>query len=86
MTDCSTRSLAGVREDVAARQQRVPLERGARGRRGGSPRRGTRTRLLRAPGVGVIAEVKRASPSRGRLADIPDPADLAREYAAGGAR
>src|SRR5262249_6544533 len=26
------------------------------------------------------------SPSRGKLADIPDPADLAREYALGGAR
>ena len=33
----------------------------------------------------VIAEVKRSSPSRGALASIPDPAALAREYAAGGA-
>jgi indole-3-glycerol phosphate synthase len=41
---------------------------------------------LRAPGVGVIAEVKRASPSKGQLAEIPDPAELASEYAAGGAR
>src|SRR5690606_6851087 len=38
------------------------------------------------PGVAVIAEVKRASPSRGQLAEIPDPAQLAVEYAAGGAR
>ncbi|GAB4006584.1 hypothetical protein GCM10029992_57810 [Glycomyces albus] len=35
--------------------------------------------------MSVIAEVKRASPSKGSLADIPDPADLAEEYAAGGA-
>jgi len=35
--------------------------------------------------VKIIAEVKRASPSRGPLADIPDPAALAREYEAGGA-
>ena len=41
---------------------------------------------LAAPGpVKLIAEVKRASPSRGALSDIPDPAALAAEYAAGGA-
>jgi indole-3-glycerol phosphate synthase len=33
----------------------------------------------------VIAEVKRSSPSKGALADIPDPATLAASYAQGGA-
>jgi indole-3-glycerol phosphate synthase len=35
--------------------------------------------------VRIIAEVKRASPSRGPLADIPDPAVLAEQYELGGA-
>ncbi len=35
--------------------------------------------------IKIIAEVKRASPSRGALADIPDPAALASLYEDGGA-
>ena len=40
-----------------------------------------------APGsqVKILAEVKRASPSKGQMADIPDPALLAEIYAANGA-
>ncbi len=41
--------------------------------------------LAPADRVKIIAEVKRASPSRGPLADILDPADLARRYVKGGA-
>lgn len=35
--------------------------------------------------VHIIAEIKRASPSKGDLADIPDPASLAVSYQTGGA-
>ncbi len=77
--------LAGVRADVARRMEEVPLdELKERARLAPAPRDGAAT-LRRDDGVAVIAEVKRASPSRGALADIADPAALAREYEAGGA-
>lgn len=41
--------------------------------------------LAPAERVKIIAEIKRASPSRGALADIPDAASLAADYEAGGA-
>lgn len=77
--------LAGVREDVARRQEQVPLER-IRELAAAAPRPLDAYASLRKPGVAVIAEVKRSSPSKGRLAEIADPADLAGDYAAGGAR
>jgi indole-3-glycerol phosphate synthase len=77
--------LAGVREDVALRQEQVPLEQ-IRDLAAAAPPAIDAYAALRKPGVAVIAEVKRASPSKGALADIPDPAELAGEYAAGGAR
>jgi indole-3-glycerol phosphate synthase len=77
--------LAGVREDVATREAQVPLEQIKQLALEAPPPLDAYA-ALRAPGVGVIAEVKRASPSKGPLAEIPDPAELAREYAAGGAR
>jgi indole-3-glycerol phosphate synthase len=77
--------VAGVREDVAAREGLLPL---ADVKAAAADARPALDALaaLRAPGVGVIAEVKRQSPSKGALAAIPDPAALARQYAAGGAR
>ena len=76
--------LAGVREDVELRQQAVPFEALKRMVATAPPSRDAHA-ALRRPGVAVIAEVKRSSPSRGQLAEIPDPADLAGEYAGGGA-
>ncbi|MFY1651013.1 indole-3-glycerol phosphate synthase TrpC [Solwaraspora sp. WMMB762] len=77
--------IAGVRAEVQRREGLVPLSR-IRELAAAAPPPIDACAALRKPGVGVIAEVKRASPSKGALADIPDPADLASEYAAGGAR
>jgi indole-3-glycerol phosphate synthase len=77
--------LVGVRADVEARQARIGID-DVKRRAEQAPPAKDALAALTAPGVGVIAEVKRSSPSRGQLADIPDPAELAREYAAGGAR
>ncbi|WP_249523635.1 indole-3-glycerol phosphate synthase TrpC [Modestobacter marinus] len=77
--------VAGVREDVAARQATTPLTEVQAAARDARPALDALA-ALRAPGVGVIAEVKRRSPSKGDLAAIADPAALAAQYAAGGAR
>ncbi len=76
--------IAGVREDLADRQSRVPLDRLKERCAHIDPALDPMPRF-RGPGVAVIAEVKRSSPSKGALADIPDPAALAAEYEAGGA-
>lgn len=76
--------VAGVREDLAARQLQVPIEE-LIARAEAAPPAQSPMRRLREPGISVIAEVKRSSPSKGSLAPIPDPAALARAYAAGGA-
>ena len=76
--------LAGVAEDRAARQATCSLEQLKEQARLQPPALDPMP-TFRADGVSVIAEVKRASPSKGALAAIKDPAGLARDYAAGGA-
>jgi indole-3-glycerol phosphate synthase len=76
--------LAGVREDLAARERETPLAE-LRDRVAGQAPALDPLPGFRADGASVIAEVKRRSPSKGALADIPDPAALAGRYAAGGA-
>jgi indole-3-glycerol phosphate synthase len=76
--------IDGVRLDLAEREAAVPLDDlKAAARR--APDALDPMSAFRAPGVSVIAEVKRSSPSKGALAKISDPAALAADYQAGGA-
>lgn len=76
--------VAGVRLDLAEREAAVPLAEVRAALADVDPPRDPMP-ALRGAGASVIAEVKRRSPSKGALAEIPDPAVLAGEYAAGGA-
>ena len=77
--------VAGALEDQRTRELTVSLEDVKKAAlTAPAPIDATRW-LKRADGIPVIAEIKRASPSKGHLSDIPDPAALAREYEKGGA-
>lgn len=76
--------IVGVREDLATRQAHTSLEQ-LKELAHAQSRAKDGYAALRQPGVAVIAEVKRSSPSKGALAAITDPAALAEDYELGGA-
>ena len=77
--------LRGSLEDAARRRESAPLAVVERRALVQTPALDAVAELARVDRINIIAEVKRASPSRGDLAAIPDPAELAATYASAGA-
>ena len=76
---------AGSAQDAQARSEIVPLDSLERLATQATPALNALNFLAPANHIRVIAEVKRASPSRGQMAEIADPAQLAHVYESAGA-
>ncbi len=87
MADKLTEICDAKRLEVAARKRAASIGDLDRAAAGQSPPRGFRAALEAtcAAGFGLIAEIKRESPSKGLIRADFEPADHARAYAAGGA-
>jgi indole-3-glycerol phosphate synthase len=78
-----SRIVSAVREELAERKAAVPFPEIADSARADQSRRDIRNFLREGPGI--IAEIKRASPSRGWIRKDLDAAGIATSYLSGGA-
>ncbi len=88
MTDVLVEICDRKRAHVARIKSRRPLSAVVDAAAGAAPPRGFHSRLIHAVGAGgygLIAEIKRASPSKGLIRPDFDPATIARAYERGGA-
>lgn len=77
--------ISGARSELAEREAALPFDELKQRAAQALPPRDVMG-SLHQPGIGVLAEVKRHSPSQGVLAPIADPASLAKDYEDAGAR
>ncbi len=85
MSTILDRIVSHKREEIRAARATVPDAEREQRLAGLPPARDFRAALERGPGVQVIAEVKKASPSRGVIRPDFDPVAIARAYAENGA-
>ena len=85
MTSVLDSIIQGVKADLEVRKSSVSFS-ALKALVDEVPRALPAAELLHKNSFSVISEVKRASPSKGHLSDIPDPALLAFEYQTGGAQ
>ena len=85
MSDILERIVAVKRQEIERRRAEIPQRQLEARLADAPPVRDFRAALERGPGLGVIAEVKKASPSAGVLRADFDPLAIARIYEANGA-
>ena len=86
--DILNKILARKQQEIEARRQRLGLEQLKQQASSASPARGFVAALAASIEKGraaVIAEIKKASPSKGVIREQFDPVEIAKSYAAGGA-
>src|SRR5207245_10498530 len=79
------RIVQAKRAEVEHEKERLPMRRAIELASAAPPPQDFAAALRRPSRINVIAEVKRASPSRGPIREGADPSDVARAYGAAGA-